>query len=69
MKAAMQANLTDHYRGSVMKLLSKAAFLDPRSKVLSFLLNDDRLDVIASVKAKVVALAQSIASQESEFNS
>ena len=69
MKAAMQANLTDHYRGSVMKLLSKPAFLDPRSKVLSFLLNDDRLDVIASVKAKVVALAQSIASQESEFNS
>ena len=68
MKEVMRANLTDRNRGSVMKLLN-TAFLDPRFKALSFLLDVDKLDIIVSVEAEVAVLVQSIVSQESEFSS
>ena len=66
MKTAMHANLADHYKGSVLKLLNTAAFLDLRFKTLFFLPDDDRLDVITSVEAETVVLAQNITSQETE---
>ena len=66
MKTVMRANLADRYKGSVLKLLNKAAFLDPRFKALSFLPDDDRLDVIASIEAETVMVAQNIASKDTE---
>ena len=66
MKTVMRGNLADHYKGLVLKLLNTAAFLDPRFKALSFLPDDYRLDMIASVEAETVVLAQNITSQETE---
>jgi len=66
MKTVMRANLADRYKGSVLKLLNTAAFFDPRFKELAFLPDDDRLDVIASVEAETVVLAENITSPETE---
>ena len=37
MKLKMKENLYDWYTGSILDLLNKAAFLDPRFKMLSFI--------------------------------
>ena len=60
MKKVMHVNLVDHYKGSVLRLLNIAVFLDPRSKILPFLPYDDRLDVIAFVETETLVLEQNI---------
>ena len=57
MKTSMHTNLSHRYRGSILMLLNVAGFMDPRFKALSFLSDESRLNVIASVEAEVVMLA------------
>ena len=59
MKTSMHTNLSHRYTGSILMLLNVAAFMDPRFKALSFLSDESRLNVIASVEAEaeVVMLA------------
>ena len=42
MKLKMKENLYDRYTGSILDLLNKAAFLDPRFKILSFIPDSEK---------------------------
>ena len=67
MKTSMHTNLSHRYTGSILMLLNVATFMDPRFKALSFLSDEDRLNVIASMEAEVVMLAiNTSTSNESE---
>ena len=57
MKTSIRTNLSHRYTGSILMLHNVAAFMDPRFKALSFLSDESRLNVIASVEAEVVMLA------------
>lgn len=57
MKTSVHTNLLRRYTGSILMLLNVATFMDPRVKALSFLSDEDRLNVIASVEAEAVMLA------------
>ena len=57
MKTSIRTNLSHRYTGSILMLHNVAAFMDPWFKTLSFLSDESRLNVIASVEAEVVMLA------------
>ena len=59
MKESMRCNFYQHYTGSTLMLLNKAAFLDPRFKALPFLCDEDRQTISSSVEAEAVKLALS----------
>ena len=67
MKTSMHSNLSDRYTGSILMLLNVAAFMDPRFKTLSFLSDEDRLNVVASVEAEAVMLAVGNTSTSNEL--
>ena len=56
MKTSMHTKFSYRYIGSILMLLNVAAFMDPKFNVLSFLSDEDKLNMIASVKAEVVML-------------
>ena len=49
-------------------LINIAAFMDPRFKALSFLSDDSRLNVTASVEAEVVKLAMNTSTSNHDTN-
>lgn len=50
MKKAMFDNLSNHYTGPILNLLTKACFLDPRLKLPAFLLQNEK-DYLISDRA------------------
>ena len=68
MKTSMHTNLSHRYTGSILMLLNIAAFMDPRFKALSFLSDDSRLNVMASVEAEVVKLAINTSTSNHDTN-
>ena len=60
LKSAMHSNLQHRYTGELLLLLSKAAFLDPRLKALSFLSPEEKEELKAAIEAEVAAVSESI---------
>jgi len=61
MKEAMHSNFFHRYTESVLILLNKTAFLDPRFKALPFLSDEEQQNLLSSVTVKL-ALSSSITS-------
>ena len=60
LKLAMHSDLQQHYTGELLLLLSKAAFLDPRLKALSFLSPVEKEELRAVIEAEAAAVSESI---------
>ena len=51
----MHTNLKARYTGELLLMLSKAAFLDPRLKALSFLSLEEKEELKAAVETEAAA--------------
>ena len=69
-KAAIQSDLKERYKGDTAKMLQEAAFLDPRFKHLNFLSSDEKTDTIERVKVKMLLAASgdSLSCKDSEVS-
>ena len=54
MKRVMHSNLEHRYTGPKLEALNKAAFLDPRFKLLKFLSEEERESTIAQIEEESV---------------
>lgn len=57
MERAMHSNLADHYTGHILMILNTAAFLGPWFRALSFLSEEESLDVVSAVEKEAVDFA------------
>lgn len=69
-KAAIQSDLKEHYKGDTAKMLQEAAFLNPRFKHLNFLSSDEKTDTIERVKVKMLLATSdgSLSCEDSEVS-
>ena len=58
-KAAMYDNLKPRYTGELLLMLSKAAFLDPRIKLLSFLSQDEKEELKIAIETEATTVSES----------
>ena len=61
LKKAILSDLQDRYVGESLLFLTKAAFLDPRFKILGFLSTNEREEAIEEIRKEAAALAEHIA--------
>ena len=64
LKNTMRSDLQNRYANDALLFLTKAAFLDPRFRMLSFLDSSEREDVISQVKEEATTLAESMVIQD-----
>ena len=60
LKHAMLSDLQHRYTGDTLLLLTKAAFLDPRLKTLSFLTQGEKEQLTTEVEAEATTIAESM---------
>ena len=63
LKSAMYADLEQRYTGELLLLLSKAAFLDPRLKALSFLSTVEKEELRVAIETEATAVAEGMCSE------
>ena len=64
LKNTMRLDLQNRYVDDALLFLTKAAFLDPRFRMLGFLDSSEREDVISQVKEEATTLAESMVTQD-----
>ena len=53
MKKAMFDNLSNHYAGPILSLLTKACFLDPRLKLPVFMSQNEKDELISDIESEL----------------
>ena len=53
MKKAMSDNLSNHYTGPILDLLTKACFLDPRLKLPAFMSQNEKDELISDIESEL----------------
>ena len=64
LKNTMRSDLQNRYVDDALVFLTKAAFLDPRFRMLGFLDSSEREDVISRLKEEAITLAESVIVQD-----
>ena len=65
----MKENLYDRYTGSILDLLNKAAFLDPRFKMLSFIPDSEKERTIDQITIEMATCCVSASETDYECSS